>query len=172
VNVNVFAAFTELSEESIWTFRSDRPDHYASILSTILDDANRNATRTTRARPCVVVAESYWNQKPLEYLTSWRADVKIELLDPRMLEEHSKDLVEALERGSYVVSYHSDSKVTDKAPIPRRLAEAFRPGELRQWEFEDARHNKILSVYRLEPSPDILLEAERTPGGASPVLRR
>ena len=104
--------------ESIWTIRSDANEMFAQAISIVSDHSKAtSSTPINEQNPCRILAPGWWIAKPLQYLTVWSKNIRVEELPShgdefrRGEDQKARDLDDpryakvfaSLERGDYVV---------------------------------------------------------------------
>jgi 4-amino-4-deoxy-L-arabinose transferase-like glycosyltransferase len=174
LKVGWFAKYTARTAENVWTFQAETRDPYAQALSLILRDiTSRNGWAP---QPCVILGETYWFSKPLEFLASWRDAVRVEQLDVpenygpepwnsvRLAEHHKSVVLDRLRAGGYVVLGPGF-----RSPMVHAVEAEFPPGQLRRWVVDD-HCTMCLMIYRLERNEPRQAEVAAGPP-AVPVVR-
>jgi hypothetical protein len=159
---NYFDAFTAGGRESIWTLRAEQADPSKRAMSLILRDIDRNGAAAPNAGREVVIAESWWAYRPLQFFALSRRDVVVAWYEkmgdlaqrPIFLDKH-------LAGGAYAVGF-------PQGPIEQFFA-SVPPARFQRWEVRRRDGKPFLTVYRYRHAG-----AEPRPGdqSAPPALSR
>jgi 4-amino-4-deoxy-L-arabinose transferase-like glycosyltransferase len=112
--------------ESLWTLGRDRPDSHRRALALIVADRRR---RPPDAAPTVIVAQDYWNYRPLQYAALPRRGLDVFCLDAMAVEPDRvrPDLSAALGSGAYAVGFRGGA-------VERLATADFPPDHLQRWD--------------------------------------
>jgi 4-amino-4-deoxy-L-arabinose transferase-like glycosyltransferase len=169
VKLNWFDFYTAAGRESLWTLKSDTKEPFQQALSLIVHDAAHVRAAAATREPCLVVAEDYWCQKPLEYLASGHSAISIELWDAEPEGENDRQ-VERLRRGGYVVVRRNGPDATKAEAIEQALNSAFCASQIRRWDITDCMNHPSVAVYRVALMGARQVRSANS--GASPAARR
>jgi hypothetical protein len=144
----------------LWRVQTVATDPFGSALALILRDAQ--VVVGSESPPCEIVAQEYWDSKPLEFLAFPRREVAVKQLvsledlarssrgDRGCFVQRAHEAAESLVRGAYIVAqldrpYGHGGKVVEAA-----VASAFAPGQVHRWIVPGTNNRPFLAVYRLE----------------------
>jgi hypothetical protein len=165
---------------SLWRVRTVAQEPFGRALALILRDAR--AVGGGQSEACEIVAQEYWDSKPLEFLASRRRGVAVKQLvssedmdrnflgDRGCFVQREQEVAESLSRGAYIVAqlgrpYEHGGKVVETA-----VASAFASGEVHRWVVRGTDNRPFLEVYRLE-RPAMPMTARAATHEGSPTRR-
>ena len=161
----MFSSFTKSGRETFSTVWTDSKDIYEQAISHALRDHFQTSGEGRSGTPAVIRGHGYWVNTPIEYLASWRKNVKVEQLFPTM-EEFSRPpntevetwlapkrlyIIEQLRRGEYLVGFPNQKDPWSRM-IETTVATSFPADQVEKTAIKNVFNGPALMLYHLKPA--------------------